>query len=162
MAYPSGLPRKYRPHWDRPWRPRARNSPGFRRWLDAHGYLSPHFTLAEAACKDGTPVPTALNRGARNHAFNLERLRRRLGDRPIPVISWYRTPAHNRRVGGAPQSKHLSAFATDHPKQWVNQVGRSLVLRHGDAVFRNGGMGVYPAGSMHFDSRGVRARWTSF
>lgn len=120
--------------------------------------------MSEASCKDQarTQPPTALNRRARDHAFNLERLRHRLGDLPIAVISWYRTPAHNERVGGARVSKHIDAVATDHPREWVDRVGRSAVMRHGGVVFRNGGLGVYPSGSVHFDSRGARARWSSW
>lgn len=161
MALPKGLPKKYERHWRQPWTARARNSRGFRSWLESHGYLSPNFTKAEARCKDGTHVPDSLNKRARNHAFNLERLRHRLGDKPIPITSWYRTPAHNRRVGGAAKSKHKDAIATDHPRQWVDQ-GRKRILGHADVVFRNGGLGIYPGGSIHMDTRGFRARWSSF
>jgi uncharacterized protein YcbK (DUF882 family) len=158
---PANLPKKYRPHWAKPWGWRARNSRGFRSWLDNHGYLSPNFTKREARCKDGTPVPKRLMKRARDHAFRLERVRHAIGDRPVAIISWYRHPAYNRRIGGATRSQHINAVATDHPKSWVNKIGKSRLLRIGNSIFRNGGMGVYPAGSMHFDSRGWRSRWTS-
>jgi GH25 family lysozyme M1 (1,4-beta-N-acetylmuramidase) len=160
--YPPWLPAPYRPLWAQPWDERAVGDAKFRVLLEGHGYLSPHFRLREARCKDGTSVPGNLTRRASDHAFALEALRHRLGDRPIPVISWYRTPAHNRRVGGARASKHIQAIATDHPRSWVDQVGRARVLREGNIVFARGGMGVYPSGSLHFDSRGTRARWNSF
>jgi GH25 family lysozyme M1 (1,4-beta-N-acetylmuramidase) len=160
--YPTWLPAPYRPLWAQPWNQRAAGDVKFRALLDGHGYLSPHFRLTEARCKDGTSVPGALKRRASDHAFALEALRHRLGDRPIPVISWYRSPAHNRRVGGARASKHMQAIATDHPRAWVDRVGRARVLREGNVVFARGGMGVYPSGSLHFDSRGTRARWNSF
>ena len=160
--YPKGLPTRYRWHWDHPWRFRARRHPGFRRWLDRHGYLTPHFTLREAKCKCGAAIPDSLNRRARDHAFNLERLRHALGDKPIPIISWYRPRWYNEQIGGASKSKHIEAIATDHPKAWVDAMGRKRVLSVGDAVFRNGGMGIYPWGALHFDTRGVRARWSSF
>lgn len=162
MAYPSALPMNLRNLWDKPWDPRARRSKAFRSWLDGHGYLTPHFTLAEARCKDGTDVPRAQRARARNHAFNLERLRHRLGDRPIAVISWYRTVAHNKEVGGASGSKHIEAIATDHPREWVDATGRRSVMAHGEVIFRQGGMGVYPWGAVHFDTRGARARWNSW
>jgi hypothetical protein len=135
---------------------------GFRRWLHRHGYLTPHFRLSEAACKDGTPVPKALIHGARDHAFALERLRHRLGDRPIQIISWYRHPAYNRRIRGASRSQHLTGKATDHPQAWVEDAGRAQVQAAANAVFAKGGVGIYPGGSMHFDSRGFFARWSSF
>lgn len=161
-TYPRGLPRRYRRLWRKPWARRAPLVFGFRRWLQRHGYLSPHFTLAEAASKDGTPVPRRLLRAARNHAFRLERVRHALGDQPIPIISWHRSPAHNAAVGGASQSQHLKARATDHPREWVERVGRFRFDRVADRIFKDGGVGRYPAGSVHLDSRGWRARWTSF
>lgn len=160
--YPKGLPRRYRWHWRHPWTWRARRHVGFKRWLRGHGYLSPHFPTREARCKDGTPVPQSLRKAAQRHAFNLERLRHALGDRPVKVISWYRTPSYNRRIGGASQSMHMRAIATDHSREWVNARGRRRVLYHGNRIFANGGMGTYPYGSMHFDTRGYRARWSSF
>lgn len=162
MRYPRSLPNRYRWHWTHPWTARARNHPGFNRWLDRNGYLTPHFTKGEARCKDGTWIPRQLLGKARRHAWNLERLRHDLGNVPISILSWYRTPAYNRRIGGARFSKHIEGVATDHTRQWVNKVGRQKVLRVGGNVFKNGGMGTYPAGSMHFDSRGFRSRWTSF
>jgi uncharacterized protein YcbK (DUF882 family) len=32
---------------------------------------------------------------------------------PIMVVSWYRSPWHNKQVGGAPQSRHLLADGAD-------------------------------------------------
>lgn len=161
-ARPVGLPARYRYHWDHPWTLRARRHPGFRSWLDRHGYLTPHFRISEARCKDGTPVPSSLRGRCRNHAFNLERLRHTLGDQPISTISWYRHAAYNRRIGGASGSMHIRAIATDHPVSWVNARGRQRVLYHGNQIFAGGGMGTYPAGSMHFDTRGYRSRWTTW
>lgn len=159
-SYPKGLPRRLRRHWRKPWTLRARRSKKFATWLDRHGYLSPHFTKEEAACKDGSLVPRRLLKNARRHAFNLERLRHRLGDRPIPIISWYRTPDYNFRVGGAAGSKHVEALATDHPVFWVRK--HRDFDRIADRIFAKGGLGTYPGGSRHLDSRGTRARWSSY
>lgn len=159
---PSWVPRQYHDHWDRPWTDRAKRSVGFRRLLQRHGRLSPNFTLAEAKCKDGTPVPRSLRSGARNHAFNLEKLRHALGDVSMTPLSWYRTEAYNRKIGGAIKSQHVRALATDHSKEWVQKVGRAKLINAANIVFAAGGFGQYPAGSVHFDSRGFKARWTSF
>lgn len=160
MSVPHNLPAKYRYHWTHPWTRTARRDSGFRRWLQAHGYLSPHFTLAEAASHDGKPVPRALRSRARNHAFRLEIVRHDLGDGPMPINSWYRSPAQNKRVHGARFSKHLSGIATDHPKAWVDRHpnARRVILR----VFADGGVGQYPAGDIHLDSRGWQARWSDW
>ena len=34
-------------------------------------------------------------------------------DRPIPIVSGYRDPRHNRRVGGATRSLHMAGAAAD-------------------------------------------------
>lgn len=162
MQYPKGLPRRYRGHWRQPWRRRAKFNWGFRSWLWTNGYLTPHFTRDEARCKDGTRVPESLRRRAQAHAFKLERLRHKLGDVPVAITSWFRTRTHNTAIGGASQSRHMWADATDHPVQWVAKVGREKFDRIANQVFRNGGLGQYPSGARHTDSRGVRARWTSF
>lgn len=154
------VPAKYRDHWNRPWTRKAARSPGFRLWLARKRLLSPHFSYAEAACKDGTPIPRRLRTQARNHAFQLERLRHALGGVSIPITSWYRTPAHNRAVGGAAGSKHLDAIATDIPREFVRR--HRHFDRHANAIFANDGFGQYPGGARHLDSRGVRARWTTF
>ncbi len=97
---PRNLPRKYRYHWSHPWTSKAYRSIGFRRWLKKHGYLTPHFRTAEAHSKNGDKIPTHLGWRARRHAFGLEKLRHALGDKPIGFISFYRSPRHNRAVGG--------------------------------------------------------------
>lgn len=158
--YPAKLPRNLRKYWRKPWSWRARRSKKFRYWLDKNGYLSPNFKKKEAACKDGTPVPRSLEKKARDHAFNLERLRHAIGDRPVRILSWYRTPSYNKKVGGASQSQHMQACATDHSQQWV--AGIKNFDRIANRVFRRGGFGQYPGGSRHLDSRGRRARWTSY
>lgn len=158
-AVPSWVPKRHRKKWLRPWTFGARHWPKFKRLCLKHGYLSPNFKLSEAACKDGTPVPSHLIGNAQRHAFNLEKLRHELGDRPVRIISWYRTPAYNRAVGGASQSRHMSADATDHSSQFITSVGRARWNAATGKVFSSGGVGTYSSGSGHVDSRGVRARW---
>jgi Peptidase M15 len=156
------VPRRYRYDWNHPWSFPARHSVGFRRWLRRHGLLSPHFTIEESRSRNGEPVPRSLLGNAQRHAFDLEQLRHAVGDVPLPVLSWYRSPAYNRQVGGAPRSRHMSADATDFSAQTVNAVGRARFLAAADRVFADGGVGDYPTGSVHVDSRGWRARWRSF
>lgn len=67
----------------------------------------PNFSPAEIACR-GTGqlklVPEALDK--------LQALRDRLG-KPLIVRSAYRSPEHNRAVGGAKASKHMEGTAFD-------------------------------------------------
>ncbi len=159
---PRSMPRRYAYHWSHPWTRRASTHAGFRRSLAQSGYLSPNFKLSEAACNDAarTAIPRALRGVARNHAFRLERLRHALGGGPLPVTSWYRTPAHNRAVGGARFSQHMTARATDHPVAYVRR--HPNFDRLASAIWSDGGFGQYPGGARHMDVRGTRARWTTF
>lgn len=82
--------------------------------------LSPHFSLAEL-----THSATAARRGLTNTApldiiqvltvtaGRMEGVRRLLGDRPISVLSGYRSPAVNRAVGGSKTSAHMTGHAVD-------------------------------------------------
>lgn len=76
----------------------------------AHPQSAPHFTWAEL----GAP-PKRLRANARRLATHLEELRRIIGHQAVPIISGYRSPRHNRAVGGAPHSQHLRAAAADIP-----------------------------------------------
>jgi hypothetical protein len=156
------VPTKYAWQFHHPWSRRAKYGPRFRRWLNRNGYLSPHFRISEARSGDGAWPKGIVKVRARNHAFNLERLRHELGGRPVQIISWYRSPAYNKQVHGAAKSQHMRGCATDHSREWVEHVGRERVMRAAERVFRNGGIGTYPGGSVHFDSRGRRARWSDW
>jgi hypothetical protein len=45
---------------------------------------------------------------------------------------------------------------------FVDSFGHGTFDRAADRVFANGGFGTYPSGARHTDSRGSRARWSSF
>ncbi len=68
--------------------------------------LSEHFTAAEFASRDGSPLPAhLLGPAARVCEWWLEPLREEFG--PVAVHSGFRTASHNLRVGGARNSVHL-------------------------------------------------------
>lgn len=158
---PNWMPREYWEHWQRPWDEKAINSSKFRELCWKNGFASPHFERRETSCQDAknTPVPENLRTNAQRQAFNLERLRHELGDKPLAILSWYRTPAHNAAVGGASQSRHMQADATDFTVQTVNDFGAVKFDAVCEKIYANGGFGRYPSGSRHSDSRGSRARW---
>ena len=56
----------------------------------------------------GDDVPAILNT-----AYNMERVRRLLGDSPIIINSWYRDERVNRLVGGVANSAHRLGHAVD-------------------------------------------------
>ena len=158
---PPWVPKEHWEKWQQPWNGGAARSAAFRKLLLKHGHLSPHFTLKEAACHDpaGTPVPTSLRANAQRQAFALERLRHELGDKPLPVLSWYRTPSWNEHVGGATNSRHMQADASDFTVQTVHSFGDGRFDAACERVYAKGGFGRYASGSRHGDSRGSKARW---
>jgi len=116
---------------------------------------SPHLTWSELACKDGTPYPLEWRSDrARRLALEFERIRAAVG-LPIVIGSAYRTPAHNRLVGGAALSQHVEGRALDlyPPKGWTLErfyrVVRAVVDDPDCTVY---GLGKYPR-FVHIDIR---------
>ena len=116
--------------------------------------LSRNFTVREFACKDGSdPVfvdtdLVALLQAVRNH-FN----------KPVVIISAYRTAAHNRAVGGAAYSQHLYGRAADIR---VSGVSTEQLAAFAETLLPGtGGVGRYPEkGFVHVDVRKAKSRWT--
>ena len=152
----------FRRYWREPWTFKARHSRSFRRFCWGHGFISPHFTRAEWASKDGASVPKSLMKNAQRQAFRLEQLRHTLGDKPLSGLSFYRSPAHNAAVGGASESRHMQADATDFSVQEIERHGRSRFRAAVERIWRNNGIGSYPGGNIHTDARPWTARWTSW
>lgn len=102
----------------------------------------PNFSPAEIACRGTGQIklhPEALDK--------LQTLRDRLG-KPLIFRSAYRSPEHNRAVGGATASKHMDGTAFD-----------IAMANHDPAAFETAaravgflGFGYYPrSGFMHID-----------
>lgn len=122
--------------------------------------LTKNFTRQEFDCKDGTIVPPKYIKNVQDVATNLQALRDYL-EVPVSVTgSGYRTLAHNKKVGGAKASQHLTASGADinaegyEPKQ-LAEVIELLILK---GKMKQGGIGVYP-NFVHYDIRGTKARW---
>lgn len=122
--------------------------------------LTRNFNSKEFDCKDGTPVPEKYMDNLQKLANNLQILRNELG---VPVMvtgSGYRTQSHNKAVGGAKNSQHLTASAADinaqglTPKQLYDKI-ESLIA---SKKIIQGGLGLYK-GFVHYDIRGTKARW---
>ena len=121
------------------------------RSVDGKKALSPHFRVREFACRDGAEVVLAAPR----LVTVLEALRRRFG-RPVRIVSGYRTPAYNRRVGGKPRSQHTCGTAADITIPGVSPARVAAAAR---ALMPDwGGVGVYRTFT-HIDVREKRADW---
>jgi uncharacterized protein YcbK (DUF882 family) len=121
--------------------------------------LTKNFQLSEFSCDDGTPVPSGLIGNVQLLANNLQVLRDDIGQ-PITILSGYRTPAWNKKVGGKAQSFHMKAMAADitvkgmTPRQLHARIEKLIKA----GKMKAGGLGLYP-GFVHTDVRGRNARW---
>lgn len=82
--------------------------------------LSEHFTLAEVTASDtataqgiNNTLPDQLIFTVDKVATAMERVRAALGNNPIHINSWYRSPALNKAVGSKPSSQHIAGEAVD-------------------------------------------------
>lgn len=121
--------------------------------------LTPNFDLKEFRCRDGNGVPLELLANVKELAENLQVLREFLNV-PIHITSGYRTPAYNKKIGGAKLSQHIQAKAADiqvkgfTPKQVKDAI--ELLIKSG--MMKQGGVGLYKTW-VHYDTRGTKSRW---
>jgi zinc D-Ala-D-Ala carboxypeptidase len=113
-------------------------------WRDvpATTWRWPNFSPAEIACRGTGKL--LVNAAALD---KLQALRERLG-KPLIVRSAYRSPEHNRAVGGAKASKHMEGIAFDiamanHDPEAFEAAARAVGFK---------GFGFYPrSGFIHID-----------
>ena len=106
--------------------------------LNANAKLSEHFTLGEFTKSNSHPevynIPSheAIANLA-NLSKWLEVLRERAGT-PIIINSGYRSPQLNRKIGGAPNSNHLTGCAVDIRVSGMEQLIRyaAILLDYAD------------------------------
>jgi Peptidase M15 len=149
--------------WLRPWTVPldSDRAVAYKRKLRRHGRYSTHITIAEWRShpdRCGCPVTASpYPRRTQKLAFKVERVRHRLGDIPIGNLSAYRSPCHERCIGGLfgyhPRGQALdpvkppgmSATAWNAP--WLREFG-------------GGGIGIQRSTGVirHVDT-GARRRW---
>jgi hypothetical protein len=116
----------------------------YRHWRAAPegNWRWPNFSPAEIACRGTGKL--LINELALD---KLQALRDRLG-KPLIVRSAYRSPEHNRAVGGAKRSKHMEGAAFDIAMSNHNPVAFEEAARAVGFL----GFGFYPrSGFMHID-----------
>ena len=121
--------------------------------------ITKNFALSEFRCKDGTDVPDDLMDNVQLLCENLQVLRDHIG-KPIRVISGYRSPKYNRRIGGARRSQHMQAKAADIKVTGMSpaEVKEVIVQLIKEGKMMKGGIGLYTTFT-HYDVRGRNARW---
>ena len=124
--------------------------------------LENNFSLKEFRCKDGTDVPDDLIDNVKKLAKNLQVLRDHI-QKPITIISGYRTPEYNKKCGGVKRSQHLLAKAADIVVSGMTslEVRDTIIQLIKDGEMDPGGVGIYPTFT-HYDVRGRNSRWGSY
>lgn len=121
--------------------------------------MSDHFKPEEFESKDGkkSPWPDVVDPAL--YAL-LEEIREDFGE-AIYINSGYRSPEHNKKVGGAPDSYHVKGMAADiRPKRYRDTekfkktLGRLKIIANRRC---QGGVGFYPT-FVHVDLGRFR-RW---
>ena len=121
--------------------------------------LTNNFNLHEFKCRDGSQVPDELMDNVKLLCENLQVLRDHLA-KPIRVISGYRSPKYNRRIGGARRSQHMLAKAGDIKVSGMSpsEVKAEIEKLIKEGKMMKGGVGLYRTFT-HYDVRGRNARW---
>lgn len=120
--------------------------------------LGKNFCVREFACRDGSDTVFVDS----DLVAVLQAMRDHFGQ-PVHVSSGYRTPAHNRTVGGAENSQHLYGRAADIQ---IDGVSVAEAAAFAETLLPDtGGIGRYPpkagraAGWLHVDTRAGKSRW---
>lgn len=114
--------------------------------------LTPNFTVAEFACKDGSDmilIDTML-------VYYLQKIREHFG-KVVRINSAYRTSTYNAQVGGASESQHMQGAAADIV---IDEVTPEQVAQYADQLGM-GGVGIYKTFT-HVDVRSIKARWVGY
>jgi uncharacterized protein YcbK (DUF882 family) len=121
--------------------------------------LTENFHLVEFHCKSGADMPDEVFKNVRALAFALQLIRGELRA-PITITSGYRSPAHNRTVGGAQNSMHMKGMAADFKVQGMAPSAVAAIIERliREGRIPQGGLKAYSTW-VHYDIRGERARW---
>ena len=118
-----------------------------------------YFKISEFDSKDGAEMPSDVKMNVIELIDNLNVLRQELGS-PLFVNSGYRSPEHNKSIGGSLNSQHLIGKAADirsneyTPKQIKEKIEELIKV----GKMKQGGLGLYST-FCHYDIRLKKARW---
>lgn len=118
---------------------------------DGNSKLTQNFRVKEFACRDGSD-PIFIDSEL---VTVLQKIRNHFGQ-AVTITSAYRTPAHNKDVGGTTYSQHLYGKAADIK---VKGVTPKKVYDYAESILKDkGGIGIYNTFT-HIDVRSEKSRW---
>jgi uncharacterized protein YcbK (DUF882 family) len=121
--------------------------------------ITNNFSLQEFNSKCGREIPNNVLPNIIQLAKNLQVLRDAIG-KTISITSGYRSPQHNKKIGGAKDSQHVKGMAADIKVTGMTPKEVALVIEGliEQGKIKQGGIGIYPSW-VHYDIRGTKARW---
>lgn len=121
--------------------------------------LTRNFTQREFKSRDGSKMPEDVLCNIKDLADSLQVLRDFLGE-PIRINSAYRSPEHNKAIGGVKSSQHILGKAADIKVKDIETKDLYLIIDSliVDGKMKEGGLGLYDT-FVHYDIRGSKARW---
>ena len=121
--------------------------------------LTKNFSKSEFDSKDGAEMPDDVLENVKVIAEQLQVLRDVLNV-PIKINSAYRSVAHNKKIGGVKNSKHITGKAVDIAVKGIttNYLAFKIKELISKSKMLEGGIGVYDT-FVHYDIRGTKARW---
>ena len=121
--------------------------------------MSKNFKKSEFKCRDGTSVPDEYMDNLEELVENLQIIRDHINV-PMHIISGYRSPKYNRRIGGARKSQHMKAKAADIVVKSLKptELREIIINLIKEGKIKKGGVGLYRS-FVHYDTRGWNARW---
>ena len=125
---------------------------------------SKYLTWSEIACKDGTPYPYDFIQEGRLHQLvtMFENIRN-IYNKPLIVLSAFRTPEWNKKIGGAKHSQHVQGRALDlKPPKGVSVTTFYNDVKSFAKLFGIHGLGQYQT-FIHVDFRPIEdiVYWSS-
>lgn len=121
--------------------------------------LTSNFSKKEFDSNDGAAMPPDVLDNIKRLAHQLQVLRDTV-KAPIQINSGYRSPSHNKKIGGVPDSQHVKGKAADIVIKGMSSKQVATVIERliADGKMMQGGLGLYNTFT-HYDIRGTRARW---
>jgi uncharacterized protein YcbK (DUF882 family) len=124
--------------------------------------ITENFNRQEFDSKDGMPYPEEWIESRLKPLCQVLEIIREASGGPLHITSGYRSPSHNKKVGGAVKSKHVEGIAVDIVSRKISPMKLNNLIEKliEDGKIPEGGLGMY-ASWCHYDMRGSKARWVN-